>query len=179
MIWIDPDAAGHGWFIGSASPVAGTIDLRTAVAHEFGHVLGFDHDHGSEVMAATLEAGQRLLSQAPLVTQLRPFAAWSVAWLSIHNVLVTDVGDGDFNHRRALLDRSSQRDLADDNVASDNWVLIVSVTEDELAAFEQEHLYKLDRSFDGKLSDDDQQWNELIDRVFEELAGSEAVGLWN
>ncbi|HEX7052994.1 MAG TPA: hypothetical protein VF211_03555, partial [Burkholderiales bacterium] len=37
------------------------MDLLTVLVHEIGHVLGFDHDSGPAVMAATLAAGQRVL----------------------------------------------------------------------------------------------------------------------
>ena len=48
-IWIDNNAAGYGW---SLSQGLG-VDLLDVLEHEFGHVLGLDHDHGG-VMEATL-----------------------------------------------------------------------------------------------------------------------------
>jgi Ca2+-binding RTX toxin-like protein len=59
-VWLDRDAAGHGWFRAPAdsglqllagggllteprSSADGAIDLLSVVAHEFGHVLGFEH----------------------------------------------------------------------------------------------------------------------------------------
>ena len=80
-IVIDADAAGYGWFIDptpadnqefsrrtltgelfavASSPAFGGMDLLTAVMHEFGHVLGFDHQ-AQGVMEATLQTGERLL----------------------------------------------------------------------------------------------------------------------
>jgi hypothetical protein len=49
-VYIDSDAAGRGWL---------TMDLLSVVAHEFGHLLGFDHNDAGAVpvMNATLEAG--------------------------------------------------------------------------------------------------------------------------
>ena len=52
-VWIDRDAAGYGWSVN-----AGGVDLFSAVTHEFGHVLGFDHDE----MGATLASGVRQLA---------------------------------------------------------------------------------------------------------------------
>jgi hypothetical protein len=76
VIELDRDAAGHGWFIdptpgadnefdadGKALAGAGAegdIDLLTAVTHEFGHVLGFDHETGGPIMADSLTTGVRL-----------------------------------------------------------------------------------------------------------------------
>ena len=52
VVWIDQDAAGHGW---SVELAPGRMDLRAAVTHELGHVLGFEHsDRG--IMAAMLPA---------------------------------------------------------------------------------------------------------------------------
>jgi hypothetical protein len=76
VIELDRDAAGHGWFVdptpgadnefdadGKALAGAGAegdIDLLTAVTHEFGHVLGFDHETGGPIMADSLTTGVRL-----------------------------------------------------------------------------------------------------------------------
>lgn len=80
-ITLDANAAGYGWFV-EASPEAdgeffapqsdvedsavrgifnaGRMDLLTAMVHEIGHVLGYDHSHHSDdVMFASLAAGVR------------------------------------------------------------------------------------------------------------------------
>ena len=51
-ISIDSDAAGYGWS-------AGGMDLLSAVSHEMGHLLGFDHLEDT-LMSPTLSAGERL-----------------------------------------------------------------------------------------------------------------------
>ena len=80
-ITIDTNAAGYGWFIDSTpadnrefgsrtpagqwfagilSPAFGEMDLLTAVTHELGHVLGWEHQ-SQGIMEPTLQAGERLI----------------------------------------------------------------------------------------------------------------------
>ncbi len=72
VIYIDHNAAGHGWHVGLGyDPPHNRMDVLTVVAHELGHVLGLedlDADlHADELMAAFLTAGQRRL---PAPTEL-------------------------------------------------------------------------------------------------------------
>jgi hypothetical protein len=69
-IWLDDNAAGWGWFVDSTPSddsefllngnqgEQNRIDLLTVLAHELGHVLGFEHE-ADGVMAETLAAGTR------------------------------------------------------------------------------------------------------------------------
>jgi hypothetical protein len=76
-ITLDIDGAGVGWFIDQTpedddefsaglatadadSPAAGKYDLLSAISHEIGHTLGLDHGATDQVMADTLQPGERL-----------------------------------------------------------------------------------------------------------------------
>jgi hypothetical protein len=52
-VWIDEDAAGYGWS-------GHGVELLSVVTHEFGHVLGLEHEDPYDVMAPTLGPGQRV-----------------------------------------------------------------------------------------------------------------------
>jgi hypothetical protein len=59
-ITLDADAAGWGWSIGSAASAGTRMDLLSAVMHELGHVLGYEHGAtgvAHDVMQPTLEPG--------------------------------------------------------------------------------------------------------------------------
>jgi VCBS repeat-containing protein len=69
-VWLDRDAAGHGWFVEPAAlddekfgGDPGRMDLLTALLHEMSHVLGLDDldpsAHPDALMAATLAPGTR------------------------------------------------------------------------------------------------------------------------
>jgi hypothetical protein len=68
IVSLDDDAAGYGW---STSPVSvnpsGGIDLLSAMVHEFGHVLGYEHD----VLGESLASGERFL---PFMGVMDPLA---------------------------------------------------------------------------------------------------------
>jgi hypothetical protein len=84
IIWIDVNAAGHGWFVDltpsensefdpalADSLAAGRVDLLTVLTHELGHVLGLDDDYGADpytgdVMAWALPPGVRRIFLRPL-----------------------------------------------------------------------------------------------------------------
>jgi hypothetical protein len=63
-IWIDRNAAGHGWFVdrtpwddsefapgSSTKRVAGRVDLLSVLVHEMGHVLGLEDQHATDLFS--------------------------------------------------------------------------------------------------------------------------------
>ncbi len=65
-VLIDADAAGHGWQLQATTGEHGRhMDLPSVVAHELGHVLGYQDLHdvarADNLMYETLDAGQRRL----------------------------------------------------------------------------------------------------------------------
>jgi hypothetical protein len=56
LVLIDDNAAGYGWSLDvTRGPAAGQVDLLSAVMHELGHVLGYDHsDDVRDVMFSSL-----------------------------------------------------------------------------------------------------------------------------
>jgi len=63
---IDDDAAGYGWSVGLGSVAPKKVDLLSAVVHELGHMLGYDHD----VMDPDLAVGERDLPQVAEVSDV-------------------------------------------------------------------------------------------------------------
>ncbi len=70
-IWIDVDGAGRGW----GGP--GGYDLETVVAHEFGHILGLDHDEpdSGRVMEPVLAPGEQFIPAPASIALLTPPSA--------------------------------------------------------------------------------------------------------
>jgi hypothetical protein len=59
-ITLDGDGAGHGWSSSFDAVTPGQVDLYSALVHEYGHVLGYDHDRLGE----QLSLGMRYLPTA-------------------------------------------------------------------------------------------------------------------
>jgi Bacterial Ig domain/PKD domain/Cohesin domain/Matrixin len=101
-IWIDRDAAGHGWFVDPTPtnseefislgngqdwrvspddiPAADHIDLLTALLHELGHVAGLGHSNTpTSVMVFQLPQGTRRLPKVADVVAPKPIVATSIA----------------------------------------------------------------------------------------------------
>jgi len=90
-IFIDSDAAGHGWSLTSGYADTRSMDLNTVVTHEIGHLLGFhDDEAGIDVMHGTLQSGVSDMLDTlgfdadpdqPITDQmLRDLAARAVRW---------------------------------------------------------------------------------------------------
>ncbi len=87
VIWIDPTAAGHGWFV-DATPetdeefaalpdgtlratdddATNRIDLLSVLMHEIGHVAGLDHAEHDPLMSVSLATGLRLVPAVDTAT---------------------------------------------------------------------------------------------------------------
>jgi hypothetical protein len=57
IVKIDDDAAGYGWSTSLDTVNPNQVDLFSTLTHEFGHILGFDHDD----MGEALGVGERHL----------------------------------------------------------------------------------------------------------------------
>jgi hypothetical protein len=65
-IWLDDDALGYGWYLtdeADGDVPAGTVDLATVMAHEYGHLLGWQdldpEQYSGHLMAGELAVGER------------------------------------------------------------------------------------------------------------------------
>ena len=81
---------------------AGHADLLTAVMHEMGHVLGYEHDAGQDLMNAALPLGQRrfLAGTPAYFTALAARNGWDQP----------SVGAGLFDQVFASSDQDGKRD---------------------------------------------------------------------
>ena len=67
-VWIDTDAAGYGWSVTGDDGLGGRVDLLSTLTHEFGHILGYDHD----VLGEDLHLDER-----HLIMLSAPVTPWS------------------------------------------------------------------------------------------------------
>src|SRR5262245_3564522 len=76
-VWVDDDAAGQGWSVAQDGVTADDVDLYSAVVHEFGHMLGYEHD----VLDATLAVGERVEPLDSATTDAALVGSTAVDWL--------------------------------------------------------------------------------------------------
>jgi hypothetical protein len=53
IVKIDDDAAGYGWSSSLNTVNPNQVDLLSTLTHEFGHILGFDHDDMGEALGVS------------------------------------------------------------------------------------------------------------------------------
>jgi len=103
IIFLDSNAAGHGWFLdptphddseftseSANEHPSSQVDLLSVLAHELGHLLGMDDDaaadpYGQNVMADALPVGlrrmpERLVSVTPSRPKPSPVAPVQLSW---------------------------------------------------------------------------------------------------
>jgi hypothetical protein len=145
-ILIDNDAAGFGW----ADTSSGGVNLNDTLAHEFGHLLGYDHDVRGGVMGSTL-APVSVASDAVDAV----FATSAVNSLSVSDEI-------SLRHNRGETRRSSgtlrQSNLHKVDLALSSFARRVSL-DDRL-------LHSLARS--RRISDDADAGEQLEEELFEE-----------
>ncbi len=90
IVWIDRDAAGYGWSVNSSG-----VDLFSAVTHEFGHVIGFDHDYYDAAMASTLLPGESRLGRSPVEDLSASLAPMLLRGREAHDSLFSQFGRSD------------------------------------------------------------------------------------
>ena len=98
-VLIDADAAGYGWRLDTSStPDLGSsqsMDLLSAVTHELGHVLGFDHNYHDAVMASILLPGESRLDRSPVEDLSASLAPVLLPGRKAHDSLFSQFGRSD------------------------------------------------------------------------------------
>ena len=159
-VWIDNDAAAYGW-LGARG-----VDLSSVVTHEFGHVLGFDHDYRDSVMASTLLPGESRLGRSRIEDLNANLAPVLLTGREAHDTLFIQLGRGDASQfgGNDLLVASREEHAAT--------VGLITQDDNESQLIDRLHVHAYD--LDGA---DDDEWDLLLGKRAELHVDVKAGGI--
>ncbi|HJN12393.1 MAG TPA: Ig-like domain-containing protein [Pirellulaceae bacterium] len=173
-IWIDADAGGYGWNVGSTFGTT-TMDLMSTVTHEMGHVLGYDQEHGLGVMAATLGVNQRPV-QSPalhesLISLYAPLDGSGMGSLTTPTSLDTAIHRSSLDSLDSAFGRSSGLAMKGDASLASRLLsqpIAVNKMTRELGDAKLLGIFD-ERLLEHNLDDDEVDWQQAVDQAFSEL----------